>query len=939
METRTFQRLPVNVALLTWIFVACGDPSVVAADQNAPNRSTGRSGFTITWSHLPDLPPADGQPHQLGLAGPFVGLHNDALLVAGGANFPHGAPWEPDKVADRMATDRGGKKVYWNDIYVLTREDHPQTPSTSPTLPVYQWRRSETALPHAVGYGVAVSTDYGLICIGGESKPFVEDDDNNVTQTDVRFDDVFVLRWDPASKRIDVSDTLSRPNLSPAKLPDLPRATSTQSGTLVGSTIYLVGGDHGDGATKTFWSLDLRRPDQLEWVERPPWPGPARVLAVAAAQNDGIEDCLYLFSGRSTIPGETSDLLTDAYCYRPSDASWKRIADAPHCLMAGTGIGVGVHHVLTFGGDDGTVFQQLERLALDGSTEATTALRQMQRSHPGFNRDILAYHTVTDTWVTLSGQLPESERPVTTTVVRWGDEFVIPSGEVRPAVRTSSVLSGKIVRTTNFGVANVTVLVVYLVALVAMGFWFSRRVSDANDFFTAGQRIPWWAAGLSIFGTQLSAITFMAIPAKTYSTDWRLLIANLTIVAVAPLVVFFFLPFYRRLNVTTAYEYLEKRFNRTIRLLASGMFVLLQFGRIGVVLLLPSIALSVVTGINVTTCIGTMGLLCILYTVLGGIEAVIWTDVMQVVVLVGGAILCLILISNSIDGGWDGMIDLGESAKRFRVLDFHWNWRDPTFFVILIGAFSQNLISYGSDQSVIQRYLTTHDEAAARRGIWTAAILAIPASLIFFMIGTALFAYFKTHPAELDPGLQQTDAIFPHYIINCMPPGVAGLVIAALFAAAMSSLDSSMNSVAAAITADFYRRPGRQNSTVELRIARLVTLLIGLCGTLFAIWMSKQPGIKSLWDTFAGYIGLFGGGLCGLFLLAIFTTRTSATAAGCGLVASALIQFVLQKATVVSPWLYSATGIAACFCVGYIVAFFVPERRDLSGLTMSTLDR
>ena len=890
-------------------------PQLSLSGNEAEFASGSQTTFGISWDRLPDLPPAEGQSDQLGLAGPYVGVHHDTLIVAGGANFPHGAPWD----SAQTSVPRSGKKIYWDEIYAL---------AFNPADANSGWRQSASRLPRPMGYGVAISTEYGIVCIGGESKPFSVDETGNQTQRMERFADVYVIAWDPTSEQATISRQISRNGTSTA-LPRLPSPLTGHAGALVENTIYIAGGDLGEGATNTFWALDLNA-KALLWKQLPSWPGPPRVLPIAATQNDGIEDCFYLLSGRNTSNGNPSVLLRDAYRYSPTKRRWKRLADAPRCLMAGTGIGVGVHHILAIGGDDGTIFTQLERLAPDNDSIAA-----IQRTHPGFNRDILAYHTITDTWTNHPESLPVNASHVTTNVVKWRDQLVIPTGEIRPAVRTPSVLSGTIERSTAFGTLNYIVLVSYLAALVLMGVWFSQRMHDAEDFFKAGQRIPWWAAGLSIFGTQLSAITFMAIPAKTYSSDWRLLIANLTIVAVAPFVVLYFLPFYRRLHVTTAYEYLELRFNRPIRQLASGMFILLQFGRIGVVLLLPSIALSVVTGIDVTICILSMGVLCILYTVLGGIEAVIWTDVLQVVVLIGGALLCLVLIPNRLAGGWNEMIEIGESANRFRLLDFRWNWQEPTFFVILLGAFSQNLISYGSDQAVIQRYLTTKDEETARQSIWTAAILAIPASLLFFMMGTALFAYFKTHPGELDPGLQQADAIFPHFIVHCLPSGVAGLVIAAVFAAAMSSLDSSMNSVAAAVTADFYRRSQRRGNS-ELTVARLVTVLVGVAGTAFAIWMSRQPDIKSLWDAFARYIGLFGGGLCGLFLLAIFTQRTSPVAAFVGLFSSGCVQFALNRAAVINPWLYSATGIITCCVIGYAVAGLFPEKRKITGLSLAS---
>ncbi len=887
----------------------------------------------LIWSELPELPPAAGQTTQLGVAGPFVGVHNNALIVAGGANFPYGLPWEN---ADPDAS-RAGMKIYWDDIFVLVKKlDDAKTD--------FEWQTSRRKLAAPAGYGVSISTPSGVVCIGGESKPLGQDADGNEIQTFEIHDDVFVLRWNPDTRSVTVDERWINVNDSrkePVPLPSLPEPTTMASGALVGSVIYVAGGDSGSGATAHFWALDLAQhnsPDGFQWQALPAWPGPPRVLAIAAAQSDGVEDCFYLFSGRQTRPGEDSTRLTDAYRFRPSTKRWQGLSSSPRCLMAGTALAAGAHHVLVFGGDTGTIFQRLERLGRDNSPESLAEIREIQAAHPGFDRTIVAYHTVTDTWTTLPGLLPGGGSRVTTTAVRWDDQIVIPTGEVRPGIRSPKIWQATSRRTSAFGWMNYAVLILYLAALVCLGLFFARRMKSTHDFFKAGQRIPWWAAGISVFGTQLSAITFMAIPAKTYATDWRLLIGNLMIVAAAPVVVFCFLPFYRRLDVTTAYEYLELRFNRPTRLLASGMFILMQFGRIGIVLLLPSIALSVVTGIGINVCILTMGLLCILYTVLGGIEAVIWTDVLQVVVLVGGGLLCLFLIPQSIEGGWNEMINIGEQANRFRLLDFRWNWAEPTFFVMLFGAFGQNLISYGSDQVVIQRYLTTRDEAAARRSIWTAAIMSVPASLLFFLMGSALFAYFKTHPADLDPTLAQADAIFAHYIVSCLPVGAAGLVIAAIFAAAMSSLDSSMNSVAAAFTTDFYRRPGSRETRGELWIARIVTVVVGLCGTLFAIWMGSRPDIQSLWDQFAAYLGLFGGGLCGLFLLAIFTQRTSAAAALIALLGSAFVQYQIRQAGVVNPWLYSATGIVACVVLGYGLGFLLPQRRSLAGLTLATLD-
>jgi SSS family transporter len=413
---------------------------------------------------------------------------------------------------------------------------------------------------------------------------------------------------------------------------------------------------------------------------------------------------------------------------------------------------------------------------------------------------------------------------------------------------------------------------------------------------------------------------------------------NLTIIIVAPFIVFLFLPFYRRLNVTTAYEYIEKRFNVVVRLIASFMFILFQFARIGIVLFLPSIALSVVTGIDIRICIAVMGLLSIVYTAMGGIEAVVWTDVIQVFVLLSGAILVLFLIAHNVQDGFPGMIHIAADSGKLRLFNFHFNLQSPTLWVLVLGGIGANIISYGSDQAVIQRYLTTKDEKDAARGIWTNAVLTIPASIIFFGIGTALFVFFKSYPETLSPTMEKTDAIFPWFIVSQLPVGVAGLLIAGVFAAAMSSLDSSMNSVATAFTTDFFRRfsPSVDDRTC-LAVARWSTVIIGLCGMGFALAMATWD-ITSLWEEFSTYIGLFGGGLGGLFILAIFTRRANWQGALFGLFASAAFQFLLKSNNTVHGVLFAATGMVSCFVIGYLASLVVPaEKKDLNGLTLYTL--
>jgi SSS family solute:Na+ symporter len=471
------------------------------------------------------------------------------------------------------------------------------------------------------------------------------------------------------------------------------------------------------------------------------------------------------------------------------------------------------------------------------------------------------------------------------------------------------------------------VLAGYLIVLLIIGMVYSKNQHSTDDFFKGGNRIPWWAAGISIFGTQLSAITFMAIPAKTFATDWLYFFLMMTIIMVSPFIIKYFLPFYRRYNLTTAYEFLEIRFNLPTRLVGSSMYVFLQLGRLGIVLLLPSLALSVVTGIDVNVCILTMGLMSILYTVLGGIEAVIWTDVLQVLVLLGGALLSLGILYTSLDAGV--IADYVETYDKMKIFDWDFDFTHPTLWVVLIGGLATNVVSYGSDQTVIQRYLTTKDERSAAKGITIGAWLTLPATLIFFSLGTLLFVYYKSQPALLSPVLDKTDAIFPWFIVNSLPQGVSGLLIAAVFAASMSSLDSSMNSVASVITTDFVRRLRPLSEEARyLKLARWITVVIGVMGTGIA-WIMATWGISSLWDQFNMIVGLFAGGLGGVFVLGIFFKRASGYGALMGLVASGMIQYWVKEYTDFHLLLYAFTGMLSSVVIGVLASLFYRDNKAL----------
>ena len=234
-------------------------------------------------------------------------------------------------------------------------------------------------------------------------------------------------------------------------------------------------------------------------------------------------------------------------------------------------------------------------------------------------------------------------------------------------------------------------------------------------------------------------------------------------------------------------------------------------------------------------------------------EAVIWTDVAQVIILGGGAIYCLVWIAAGFPGGWNGMVELADANGKFRLLDFRWDLATPAFGVVLLGTICQNFLSYGTDQAVVQRYLTTRDEKSAARGIWMNGVLSIVASFIFFGIGSALYSHFKMSPDLLDLGITSPEALFPYYIVTSLPAGLAGLLIAGVFAASMSSIDSSMNSVSAAVTTDFYRRFGRNVTEVSaLRVARGTVVIVGILGTALALFFCSPRCQVSLGRTRQG---------------------------------------------------------------------------------------
>jgi SSS family transporter len=322
------------------------------------------------------------------------------------------------------------------------------------------------------------------------------------------------------------------------------------------------------------------------------------------------------------------------------------------------------------------------------------------------------------------------------------------------------------------------------------------------------------------------------------------------------------------------------------------------------------------------------------------VEAVIWGDVIQGFVLLAGAVLAVVFMISGTEGGLNRVIEITVEHEKMKMFDFAFDLSRATFWVVLLGGLANNLISYSSDQAVIQRYLTTKNQQEAAKGLWFNGTMSIIVSIIFYFIGTTLFVLYKTQPQELNMAMGNPDSIFPHFIMTRMPVGIAGLMIAAIFSATMSTVSSNVNSISTAFTSDIYNHLWPESTdSRRLRVARISGILSGGLGILLALLMATW-NILSLFDYFNAILGLLVGGLGGVFVMAIFFPRINSTGAISGFILSFIILLVIRSYSSVSFLLYGFLGITISVLIAYMVSLFTPrEEKDIKGLTYKTLDK
>jgi len=959
---------------------------------------------TASFTSVPALAAFGGQ----GVSGAFAGqLPDGRIVVAGGCNFPD------------VPAAEGGKKVFYTDIFAIAPTDlaaiTPPSASVSASSPTStsassptstsasspdtsllgvgggrasaQWQRI-SSLPCALAYGASVTTPEGLVCLGGTSNGQKSEDFAVLLSTD------------------------KNGQLQSQNLPVLPVSLDNFAAAYGDGYIYAAGGLHNGipnrRAFRLHWPLPtawFETQTGAAWEELPQLPGPARVQPVAVVQKGAIGSNFYLLGGYD--PRYRKAVANGAF-YDPRKNNWyatslittkilsskessSQQASSPIvspdeegereiCLVGASAIPSGAAHILCFGGVDKRIFEQaLDRNYQLSDTTIQTAARLAQLreemyyymtqvpSWYRFRRSLLVYHTITDSWAEvfdspLIARAGAAVVPVTSAAGSASLSALVIGGEEKPGVRSSDVTRVDIAYTARFGWLNWTVLILYLLGMVYLGYYFMKRASNSSeDFFKGGGRIPWWAAGISIFATMLSAITYMSIPAKAYATDWTYYPMQICILLVSFPVIKYYLPFFRRLNVTTAYEYLERRFNSATRLMASVLFIVFMIARTALVLFLPSLAMTAVTGINIYICIALMALITILYCTMGGVEAVVWGDVIQGIILVGGAILAAVyLIVNTGEHGASDFWQIATDHDKFRLFLFDpehpFDFVNATWWVVILGGLANNLISYTSDQTVIQRYLTTSDEKSAARGILTNGLMSVVVTIAFFTIGTGLYTFFQTHPAELDITMAKSDAIFPFFMMSQLPAGLAGLLIAAVFAATMSTIASNINSISTAFTVDLwgkwkapYNPPVGEEQTGKgqtpstggpqgtVKVARIAGICAGLLGMAIACLMATVD-IQSLLDYFNTILGLLSGAIGGLFLMGIFFPRIGSRAALVGFFCGTASVFYLNFCTQANFLLFGFVSIVVSVLVALVLSIFWPQTEEQPGLTWQTLE-
>ena len=708
--------------------------------------------------------------------------------------------------------------------------------------------------------------------------------------------------------------------LSENDLTDLPMPLAGAGAAVIRDRLYIVGGissvEKGT-LENALWSLDLKN-QRASWQREAPLPGAPRAFAAVTQQYEAL--CVFgglevAASGGKPVAGRETWLFRATPPEASQRKGWTRFADVPRPVFGATAFPVGQAAVAVAGGGghgDGSLFP----------SESTT--------QPG--APTLLFHTLTDAWCLF-------DRPLGTTFFQVTTERNTLEGKTllfsnRPSDPALRVEEFAVIRTARSLVAvDYIVIVCYFCFISMIGFLAARKQKSSADFSLAGRNVPWWVAGISMFATGASAISLMSIPALAFASNLVFLFPIIISVVSYFVQAHTIYPLLRRMEITSTYEYLERRFNRTLRLIASAQCILFQtFGRAAVVLVLPSLAISATTGIPTWKSVLLMGCITTLYTALGGFNAVVWTDVFQGLLKFFAPLFMIAFCIFSLPGGPREFVEVGLAHHKFDFALLTWDATLPAVWVLIINVFLATTIMQAGDQPVIQRVFSAPDKEVRRvSAIFTACGILI--AVVVNVLGIAIYAYFHAYPGKLDP-LSQNDKIMPLFVIQALPHGVVGMVIAAIFASAMTTVASSMNSTATVFTEDFFLRfKPDASDKLRLRVLRATCYLVGAIAVCMALFLSRQ-NTKSFMQVWYIVSALLGGGIVGVYSLGMFTRRANGFGAVCGAIASIFITALVQFKTPLHWQTLTPIAILSCMGVGYFLSLFAPQKKDIRGLTI-----
>lgn len=486
---------------------------------------------------------------------------------------------------------------------------------------------------------------------------------------------------------------------------------------------------------------------------------------------------------------------------------------------------------------------------------------------------------------------------------------------------------------------DLIVFVVYIIGIALFGgsFFKKNRTSEA---YTLGEKnIPSWVVTMSIFATFVSSISYLALPGNAFQSNWNALAFSLSLPISTYIAVKYFVPLYRKINSPSAYTYMELRFGPWARIYVSLCYLLTQLMRIGTILYLLALTLNAIVGWDIATIIIFTGVIVAIYSLLGGISAVLWTDAIQGIILIVGAIACVVFIFFSMPEGPSQIFDIANANDKFSLGSFDLDLTKPTFWVVLIYGVFINLQNYGIDQNYVQRYMISNSDKEAQKSALIGGLLYLPVSALFLFIGTSLFAYYQTVGVlpEALQSVNKSDSVFPYFIVHALPPGLTGLLIASIFAAGMSTISTSFNSSATVFLTDYYDKYFKNSASDKqrMRVLYISSAIISIIGIAIAIAMIN---VKSALDAWWKLSSIFSGGMLGLFLLGIFSERKNVKGAIIGMICGILVILWMSTSTIIfgedslgasfHTYLTIVFGTIVIFLVGFLVSLFFKTKDD-----------